>query len=225
MCGRYSFNIKKEDLKIQLPGISLPDNWIQNLNICPTEEAFAIFNDNHLLFSPMKWGFKNEIISKNEMTLYINARSETIFEKKNFKNAILNRRCILPADSFYEWGKYGKSKIPYRIMPSEDQVLFMAGIWQTFEHNKALFSAFVIITTQASDDMSGLHNRMPVILNTVKKRENWLSAQTSTDELINMMKPTPNGYIKNYPVSNMVNNIKVKTGDLHAPINSPLTLF
>jgi putative SOS response-associated peptidase YedK len=73
--------------------------------------------------------------------------------------------------------------------------------------------------------MSGLHNRMPVILNTVKKRENWLSAQTSTDELINMMKPTPNGYIKNYPVSNMVNNIKVKKGDLHAPINSPLTLF
>lgn len=225
MCGRYSFNIKKEDLKIQLPGISLPDNWIQNLNICPTEEAFAIFNENHLLFSTMKWGFKNEIISKNEMTLYINARSETIFEKKNFKNSILKRRCILPADSFYEWGKYGKSKIPYRIMPSEDPVLFMAGIWQAFEHNKALFSAFVIITTEASDDMSGLHNRMPVILNTVKKRENWLSAQTSTDELINMMKPTPGGYLKNYPVSNIVNNIKVKTGDLHAPVNSPLTLF
>lgn len=225
MCGRYSFNIKKEDLKIQLPGISLPDNWIHNLNICPTEEAFAIFNENHLLFSRMKWGFKNEIISKNEMTLYINARSETIFEKKNFKNSILKRRCILPADSFYEWGKYGKSKIPYRIMPSEDPVLFMAGIWQAFEHNKALFSAFVIITTEASDDMSGLHNRMPVILNTVKKRENWLSAQTSTDELINMMKPTPGGYLKNYPVSNIVNNIKVKTGDLHAPVNSPLTLF
>lgn len=225
MCGRYSFNVKKDDLKVQLPGISLPENWIQNLNICPTEQAFAIFNENHIQLSRMKWGFQNEIISKKEMTLSINARSETIFEKKNFKNAILNRRCLLPADSFYEWGKYGKSKIPYRILPSDNVILFMAGIWQTYEHNQTLHSAFVIATTEASQDLSDLHNRMPVLLDTPKKRENWLNARTPASELIDMMKPLPNGYLKKYPVSNLINNIKVKTGNLHTPVNLPLTLF
>lgn len=226
MCGRYSFNLKKDDLKVQLPEILLPENWLQNLNICPTEEALTIFDVNNLLqLSRMRWGFQNDVISKNEMALCINARSETIFEKMNFKNAILSRRCILPADSFYEWGKYGKAKIPYRILPFDGSVLFMAGIWKTFEHNQSLYSAFVIVTTVASEDLSDLHNRMPVLLDTPKKRESWLSAGTPTVELVNMMKPLTAGYLKKYPVSNLINNIKIKSGDLHTPVNSPLTLF
>ena len=114
------------------------------------------------LFQPSKSSFKGDIdwIVKKIVGLRIFNDQQQIM---NFKNAILSRRCILPADSFYEWGKYGKAKIPYRILPFDGSVLFMAGIWKTFEHNQSLYSAFVIVTTVASEDLSDLHNRMPVI--------------------------------------------------------------
>ena len=115
MCGRYSFNVKKDVLKVQLPGVSLPDDWIENLNICPTEKALTIHKIDTMALSFMQWGFQQTNAIKKDLPLYINARSETIFEKINFKGSIINRRCIIPADSFYEWKTYGKSKIPCLI--------------------------------------------------------------------------------------------------------------
>ncbi|MFM7090653.1 MAG: SOS response-associated peptidase [Bacteroidota bacterium] len=225
MCGRYSFNVKKAELKVQLPGVSLPDHWIENLNICPSEQALVICKGNQLVLTAMKWGFTNKGLSGIEMVPHINARSETVFEKRRFKDAILHKRCIIPADSFYEWGKYGKTKIPYRILPSDDAILYMAGIWESFQHDNILFSSFVLVTTEANEDLSDLHHRMPVCLNTEEERENWLSDLTSTGDLVSLMKPVKKGYFKKYAVSNLVNNIKVKSGSLHERINAPLTLF
>jgi len=225
MCGRYSFNVKKDVLKVQLPGVSLPDDWIENLNICPTEQALAIHKVDTLAFYFMRWGFQHINATKKNLPPYINARSETIFEKVNFKDSVINRRCIIPADSFYEWKTYGKSKIPYRILPSKDPVLFMAGIWQTFESSNNTFSAFVIVTTDSNEDISFLHNRMPVILDTEDKRENWLSDAATKEELVKMMVPSPSTYLTCYPVANLVNNIRVKNGALHDKGHSPLTLF
>lgn len=225
MCGRYSFNVKKDVLKVQLPGVSLPDDWIESLNICPTEEALAIQKSDGLLLSRMRWGFhQNKAISK-DFPLHINARSETIFEKVNFKDSVLHRRCIIPADSFYEWKTYGKSKLPYRILPAKDSILFMAGIWQTFEYMNSTSSSFVVITTESNEDIAFLHNRMPVILDTESKRENWLCDTSTKEELIKLMVPSPTAYLTYYPVVNLVNNIRVKNGALHEKGLSPLTLF
>jgi putative SOS response-associated peptidase YedK len=225
MCGRYSFNIKKNELKVQLPGVSLPDDWIENLNICPSEQGFVLYKDKQLTLSAMNWGFRNAGQSKVDMIPIINARSETVFEKKRFRDAILNNRCIIPADSFYEWGKYGKSKIPYRILPSDDSLLFMAGIWESYQFENAILLTFVLVTTEANKDISDVHHRMPVFLPTEKSRDNWLSDVTSTSDLARCMHPVKKGYLKKYAVSNLVNNIKIKTGNLHERIPSPLTLF
>lgn len=225
MCGRYSFNVKKDVLKVQLPGISLPDDWIENLNICPTEQALSIYKHDSKALYFMRWGFQHISATKRNLPTYINARSETIFEKVNFKDSVINRRCIIPADSFYEWKTYGKSKIPYRILPSKDPVLFMAGIWQSFEISNNTFSAFVIVTTESNVDIAFLHNRMPVILDTADKRENWLSDAATKEELVKMMVPSPSTYLTCYPVTNLVNNIRVKNGALHDKGHSPLTLF
>ena len=118
MCGRYSFNVKKDVLKVLLPGVSLPNDWVESLNICPTEQALAIHKVDTMVLSFMRWGFQQNNAVKMDLPPYINARSETIFEKVNFKGSVVNRRCIIPADSFYEWKTYGKSKIPHRILPS-----------------------------------------------------------------------------------------------------------
>jgi len=225
MCGRYSFNVKKDVLKVQLPGVSLPDDWIENLNICPTEQSLAIHKVDTMAYYFMRWGFQHINATKRNFPPYINARSETIFEKVNFKESVINRRCIIPADSFYEWKTYGKSKIPYRILPSKDPVLFMAGIWQTFESSNNSFSAFVIVTTESNEDIAFLHNRMPVILETEDKRENWLSDAVTKEELVKIMVPSPSSYLTTYPVAPLVNNIRVKNGALHDKGHSPLTLF
>ena len=225
MCGRYSFNVKKDVLKVQLPGVSLPDDWIENLNICPTEKALAIHKVDSMTLSFMRWGFKQTKDIKKDLPLYINARSETIFEKINFKGSIINRRCIIPADSFYEWKTYGKSKIPYRILPSKDPVLFMAGIWQTFEYSNHTFSSFVIVTTESNEDIAFLHNRMPVLLETEDKREYWLADDATKEELVKIMFSSPSAYLTSYPVSPLVNNIRVKNGGIHDKGRSPLTLF
>ena len=124
MCGRYSFNVKKDVLKVLLPGVSLPNDWVESLNICPTEQALAIHKVDTMEISFMRWGFQQNNTIKKDLPPFINARSETIFEKVSFKGSVVNRRCIIPADSFYEWKIYGKSKIPYRILPSKDPVLF-----------------------------------------------------------------------------------------------------
>lgn len=226
MCGRYSFKVSKEDLLIPFPEITLPDPWLENLNICPTEEVFAIRNESHhIQLSLMKWGFQNNGVSKMNPPLVINARCETIFDKKSFKGSILSNRCLIPADSFYEWGKYGKSKIPYRILPTDESVMFLAGIWKTVEYRNDLSSVFVIVTTEANEDVSDLHQRMPVLLHTTENRDTWLSPDTSANELIHLMKPLAKGYLKKFAISNLINQIKVKKGDLHTPVPTPLTLF
>jgi len=225
MCGRYSFNVKKDVLKVILPGVSLPNDWVDSLNVCPTEQALAIHKVDTLALSLMRWGFQQNNAIKKDLPPFINARSETIFEKVSFKGSVVNRRCIIPADSFYEWKIYGKSKIPYRILPSKDPVLFMAGIWQTFEYSNHIFSSFVIVTTESNDDIAFLHNRMPVLLETEDKRENWLADDVTKEELIKIMVSSPSAYLKSYPVSPLVNNIRVKNGALHDKVHSPLSLF
>lgn len=225
MCGRYSFNVKREVLKVQLPGLSLPDDWIESLNICPTEQALVVQKTDTFELSPLRWGFKQSKSMSKDFTLHINARSETIFEKVNFKDSAVHRRCIIPADSFYEWKTYGKAKMPYRILSTKDSILFMAGIWQTFDYNNDTFSSFVIVTTESNDDIASLHNRMPVILDTESKRECWLSNTVTKEELVKVMVPTPSAYLTYYPVANLVNDIRVKNGALHERVHIPLTLF
>ncbi len=225
MCGRYSFNVKKDVLKVLLPGVSLPNDWVESLNICPTEQALAIHKVDTMEISFMRWGFQQNNAIKKDLPPFINARSETIFEKVSFKGSVVNRRCIIPADSFYEWKIYGKSKIPYRILPSKDPVLFMAGIWQTFEYSNHIFSSFVIVTTESNEDIAFLHNRMPVLLETEDKRENWLADDATKEELIKIMVSSPSAYLTSYPVSPLVNNIRVKNGALHDKVHSPLSLF
>jgi putative SOS response-associated peptidase YedK len=180
MCGRYSF---APDLKIvnEHYDISVNDGDLTpNYNCAPSQLLPVITNDKSIGFNFFRWGlipfWAKDISIGNK---FINARSETILEKPSFRNAFRQRRCLVPADAFYEWKQEVKEKIPYRIFLKNQNIFSMAGIWEKCKlpNGETIFS-FAIITTQPNTLMTKIHNRMPVILD--KKGEDlWIN---NTDE-------------------------------------------
>ena len=149
----------------------------------------------------------------------INARIETLFEKSTFKQAVAKRRCLVPADGFYEWKKVrgGDGKIakqPYRIQTADQEIFSMAGLWDRWKSpdGQMVFS-FTVITQKPSETIKDIHDRMPAIL-TQEQESLWLSDDISPQDLIDMIEPYPDELIKAYPVSTKVNNVRNNAAEL-----------
>jgi len=122
----------------------------------------------------VKWGFPHW---QNAGEVIINARSETALDKNMFKRPLRERRCVVPSNGFFEWHRVAgqKKKDKYLFKHHDDDKLYMAGIFNTFrEPSGAEYNAFVILTTDASDSVARIHNRMPLILKE-DEREYWLN--------------------------------------------------
>ncbi|MFH0866920.1 MAG: SOS response-associated peptidase [Bacteroidota bacterium] len=214
MCGRFSFALTDKIIEEHFD-VDIEDyDFIPNYNCAPSQNLAVITNESHRRFSYFKWGmvpFWAKVSSVgNKM---INAKAETIFEKPAFRNAIKSRRCLIPADSFYEWKK-GKEKIPYRIMMKDESPFSMAGIWETWNdaEGKPLFT-FSVITTEANSFIKDIHLRMPVILSATDEKK-WLTTSCS-DKIISMMKPYPSELMIAYPISKLVNSPVNNSAEIH----------
>ena len=180
----------------------------------PSQNLAVITNENPQKLRYFKWGlvpfWAKEISIGNKM---INAKAETVFEKPSFRSAIKSRRCLVPADGFYEW-KQDKEKMPYRILMKDESPFSMAGIWEKWSdaEGKHLFT-FSIITTEANRFMQELHHRMPVILGT-SDRKKWLSTNSS-DEITSLLKPYSSDLMKAYPISKLVNSPINNSAEIH----------
>ena len=114
----------------------------------------------------------------------INARSETVDVKPTFQYSFYNRRCLIPATSFFEWEKVGKDKIKRRISVKDEDVFSMAGLYNVFTgDNGVRYHAFTILTTEANKDMKPIHHRMPVIL-PKDKEDLWLNVNTKNPMIL-----------------------------------------
>lgn len=170
MCGRFSldtdldelfnrYRIKKNDLK-----------FCSKDEIFPSEVVPVVTNNGENKLTLMKWGFSPSY----SKSLLINARSETVDSKPTFKYSFLNRRCIIPATSYYEWEKVGAKKIKRRISPKGIDIFSIAGLYSSFEDEAGRkFEAFTILTTDAHENIKMIHERMPVILS-IENEEIWL---------------------------------------------------
>ena len=137
----------------------------------------------------------------------INARAETVAEKPSFRNSFKRRRCLVPADGFYEWKKPtgGGRKIPMRIVLKDKEPFAFAGLWDTWVNPEGEeVESFTIITTQANELLRRIHDRMPVIL-AEEQEATWLDQDADAQELLSMLKPFP-GEMEAYPVSTLVNS-------------------
>lgn len=176
MCGRYyiddetSREIRKllEQLDAKFQG-----RKSKRGDIAPTNQAPVLIGSNNIVQPDLfAWGFPNFKSSG----VIINARSETAFDKKMFRESLMSRRCIIPANGFYEWNK-NKEKI-FFSEPDSD-ILYMAGIYNTFKEE----SRFVILTTSANLSMVDVHNRMPLILQN-EQINSWLFDNDKTQTLL-----------------------------------------
>ncbi len=219
MCGRMSFSFKKEGLKKKLPDIEINFEPIISYNVCPTQAVHGVAQGKKQL-GLMTWGFPAYGSGK----LLINARSETVFEKASFKYDILPRRCLIIADSFYEWKREGKDKMPYRILwKNQEEPLVFGGIYKEKVEGGMLLQSCVILTTEPNAEMSTVHNRAPVLLQGDDQME-WLE-NIPASRISELMRPLPDDSLHIYKVSNAVNKRTNNYPELHRELPEQPTLF
>ena len=216
MCGRYSITAKAEKLAQRFK-VEVGDNYSPRFNAAPTQLLPIITGENPEGFSLFYWGLvpkwsNNKAISSK----FFNARAEALLEKTGYKNSLLSRRCLVPADGFYEWKNISKkSKIPYRITLNDKEPFAFAGLWEEYENEEnEMVHTFTIITTKANSAMEEINDRMPVILSP-EAEVIWLNNESTLDELMNVLKPVTN--IDFHTVSSQVNSVQIDRPDLIKP--------
>lgn len=226
MCGRVSMSQPKSVVRQYLQKTfdidDLPDTIrLPRYNMAPGQTLVTVLNDGkkHRV-GEIKWGFVPPF-AKDEKIGYsmINAKSETLAEKPSYKDSFRSRRCVVLADGFYEWKTVGTSKQPYRFTMGEGTLFALAGLWTQYvkEDGSKLFTC-TIVTTQASEDIADLHDRMPVILEG-EDLATWLNpSATDLQALTKILKPLQTGRLVRYPVSDLVNKPQNETPDCIRPL-------
>jgi putative SOS response-associated peptidase YedK len=244
MCGRYASSRKPEDLieefEITEPRIKVPLE--PDYNVAPTKEVYAVLErppsedktapaDRQLRV--LKWGLvpswaKDPSIG-NRM---INARMETVAEKPAYRRAFSSRRCLLPADGYFEWyptdekTKAGKpKKQPFFIRPKDGGVLAMAGLYEIWrdptrdEDDPLAFRwTCTVLTTEAEDAVGHIHDRMPLMV-TADRWAQWLDPSVKgKDNLLSLLVPAAPGTLEAFPVSTEVNNVRNNGPQLLEPL-------
>lgn len=200
MCGRYVQSSSLDflgylyDAKVESEPIAprfnaSPRSWLPVLRARPSGERVI-----HLL----RWGLipqwhKDDSYSNR----LINARAESLSSRASFKEPFARRRCIVPADGFYEWRAEDGGKQPYYIYPSDDDVLSIAGIWDRWIRpgTNEVIDSFAIVTTDSNPLVGTIHPRMPAILTTTQACETWLDRKSTPSQLGKVLVPAPVEYL------------------------------
>jgi putative SOS response-associated peptidase YedK len=209
MCGRYTLrsDLKRLARLFQVEEVRLP-LFDPRYNVAPSQDVLAVREiDGRRELVELKWGLVPRW-SKDPTIGYrmINARSETVAEKPSFRSAFKSRRCLIPADGFYEWKKTGaKTRQPYFIHLNDDQPFAFAGLWEYWQGDGEVIESCALCTTEANELMRPLHDRMPVIL-PAESYAQWLDPDNqATEALANLLEPFPAQAMAAHPVSTYVN--------------------
>jgi putative SOS response-associated peptidase YedK len=228
MCGRYASSRDARDLASAFeveepPDETLPPSW----NVAPTDPVYAVVErDHHRRLRVFRWGLVPSW-SKDAKgaARMINARRETVPVKPAFRKAYARRRCIVPADGYYEWQKDGTRKQPWFLTSRDGSPLAMAGlyeVWSPEQGGERLWTC-TVITTEAADELGHLHDRTPLLV----PRESWArwldpDVEDPGDDLL--VPGTP-GVLDAWPVSQAVGNVRNNGAELVEPVPTGTTLF
>lgn len=225
MCGRFSQgepSHRISDYFGAYPDEDLPDGLY---NVPPTETIRVVVQreDERRLIGA-RWGFRPfwaDDERKRSAQTWINARAETAWDSPAFGRSLRNRRCVVPADAFYEWDRNAKPRQPYAIGPAvEGEMLAMAGIWSPI-HGEPPTAA--IVTTSPNELLAAVHNRMPVILDR-DALDVWLDPEADLGHVQSLLRPAPVSGLRMWPVSIAVNKVDVDGPELLRPIELAPTL-
>ena len=205
MCGRYTLT-KVTNLLDRFNIEEINPTLEPRYNIAPTQRVPVIIKEKKLTLKYFQWGLIPHWSKTNKGM--INARAETIDQKSAFKGSFIRRRCIIPADGFYEWKNVDNKKVPYWITLKSRELFAFAGIWREWKNSeREKLATFAIITTEPNDLIKPIHNRMPVILSK-KNEEIWLDMRAEPSFLKNILTPYPSHKMTHCQVSAKVNNPK-----------------
>ena len=208
MCGRYKIT-KPVTKTVDLVKTNIKVEDVDNYNAHPTQQLPIIKSyTNGKALELSEWGLVPGWSKKlDKFSPLINARKETLMEKITFKNLIQTSRCVIPADGYYEWKREEKNKVPYYFTKEDDDIMFFAGIHQN--------NQFCIITREATEKISNIHHREPMIINQ-SQINNYLNLKKEAMSVLNSIKP-PN--LKFYEISKDVNNPLNNDPTLIKPLN------
>ena len=197
MCGRYTILTDEDNLEIRKIINEVNERFkdteeitkVKTGEIFPTNTVPIITadSDNKKVVNLFKWGFPN---FKQSSGVLINARSESVEEKPTFRKILHSKRCLIPASGFFEWKLIEDKKVKHLIRTANQNLFYMAGLYNSYvDKNGNPYTGFVIITTDANEEMKEVHSRMPVIL-TMDETEFWLqNDHLNTDSLKSLFKP------------------------------------
>jgi len=209
MCGRFSITLEAGEVQLQLALGAMPKDWRPRFNVAPSQRVPVVIDADRRDVLWMKWGLVPFWAKSAEIrNRLINARAETVSEKPAFRTSFKQRRCLIPADGFYEWLKPGGRNIPsipYYFHEKEHAAFTFAGIWDEWKDDTgSVLQSCSIITCAANEIVFPIHNRMPVILNE-ETRWDWLQ-KTDKIELESLLLPAKKDFLSSYAVSRTVNN-------------------
>jgi putative SOS response-associated peptidase YedK len=241
MCGRYASARKKhellEEFRVELDG-AVDEELSPDYNVAPTKKVYAVLSrmpeEQAEGATPrpvrqlrvLKWGLVPSWAKDPSIgAKMINARVETVAEKPSYRRAFKQRRCLLPADGYFEWYELEKKrKQPYFIHPADGGVLAMAGLYEFWKDPtradddplKWLVTC-TVITTTAEDELGRIHDRMPMLIER-DRWDDWLDPRVGTEEARTLLVPPAPGRLTAHPVSTAVNNVRNNGPELIEPL-------
>ncbi|MEM9260912.1 MAG: SOS response-associated peptidase, partial [Bacteroidota bacterium] len=194
-----------------------------NYNVAPTQQNPVLTDAAPAQLQLFRWGLVPFWAKDLKIgARMINARREGIENKPSFRKAIGQRRCLVLADSFYEWQRKGAGKVPHRIKPADGSLLIMAGIWESWrpkgEPDAAPLHTYSIITGAPNAEMTPIHDRMPMLLQTEAQQAAWLNREALLDEVLDLLRTPPDGTLEAFPVSPLVGNVRNNGPELHESV-------
>jgi putative SOS response-associated peptidase YedK len=215
MCGRFSQSERTERLAAMFgaePDRDLPSG---NYNVAPTDSIrMVVEREGRRLLTAADWGFRPFWRDRaRRVPGWINAKAETAAESRAFGAGLRQRRCVIPADAFYEWDRGPGPPQPYAIGPTDGRPFAFAGIWTDANGDQAATTA--IVTIGANPRIGRLHHRMPVILAEI---DAWLASDTPPEHVMAMLQPAPDDAVRIWAVSTAVNSVRNDGPELLEPL-------
>jgi putative SOS response-associated peptidase YedK len=223
MCGRYRLSRRKQIIEEQFETQPWDEDWTPRYNIAPTQPIAVIrqhAKEPIRQLALMKWGLiphwsKDASIAANT----INAKSETAATKPAFRDPLKFRRCLIPADGFYEWSRKGKAKQPFCFEVKECELFAFAGLWDGWKDpNGNWIRTCVILTTAPNAVISTIHDRMPVIIDP-DSYDLWLDpGMTNAAAASGLLKPFDAKSMRCYPISTRINHVANDDEECSRPV-------
>jgi putative SOS response-associated peptidase YedK len=223
MCGRYRLSRRKQVVEEYFDSVAGEDEWAPRYNIAPTQPVPVIRQhpkEPVRQLSLMKWGLiPSWAPNPSVAASMINARSETAGTKPAFRDAMKSRRCLVPADGFYEWKRDGKTKQPFCFEVNQGQLFAFAGLWDRWKDpNGHWIKTCSILTTTPNAVTSAIHDRMPVILDP-DSYDLWLDpGMTKVRAASDLLRPFDARLMRSYPVSTRINRVANDDEECSRPV-------